>query len=194
MSDFKSIFSVSPDVDRYLTLQETGLEMALQSTNGELIELRGVPQADRWQTVEVEWLIDDLSEEMVVPDIAAWGSTEFACSEPVADLLRPVLKDTCEFLPLSLNGERWYALHVLAKYNAINEGQTVLNYRANGKPSRVRKFKKLVLNASGIEKDGLFRIDGCGLATYCTDGPNGLFEAVKKHGLSGLEFNQRDVN
>jgi len=60
----------------------------------------------------------------------------------------------------------------------------------NGKPSRTRPFKKLVLNREAINEAGLFRVKGAGLRTFCTDKKGGLYDRVKELNLTGLDFKE----
>lgn len=86
-----------------------------------------------------------------------------------------------------------YILNVIAHCDAIDEELTVRNMR-NGKPSRTRLFKKLVLDSSQINTPGLFRVEGVRLATFCTDEEGGFYDIVQKNGLKGLTFDEIEVS
>ncbi|WP_235187435.1 imm11 family protein [Vibrio nigripulchritudo] len=101
------------------------------------------------------------------------------------------LKTCSEFLPLNLNGERWLTLNITKTIDAIDKDKTVVNLR-NGKPSRVRPFKKLVLAKDSISDGGIFRVQGAGLRTFCTDQPGGFFDIVTSNNLSGVNFTEVD--
>ncbi len=195
MSKFNKVYSVSVNVGDYLLLQTTTLSQILDKDNDSVYVFNGIPKGDKWQSQSVEWMInpDEENDGLVKPDVAGWGATMLAVSEAVAELLKDGLKGCCEFLPINLNGETWFALHVIGKQNAIDEELTVRNMR-NGRPSRTRKFKKLVLKKTGIKTGGLFRVEDVGLTTYCTDEDGGLYDVVQKKGLSGLVFKEANLS
>lgn len=193
MTIFNKVYSVSVDVRQFLLLQKTGLYQVLDKNNDSSYVFDGLPKGDEWQEPTVEWMIipTEKNDGLIKPDVAGWGATMFAVSETVADLVKDGLKDCCEFLPLKLNGETWFVLHIIGKQNAIDEELTIRNMR-NGRPSRTRRFEKLVLKKSEVKTEGLFRVEGVGLTTYCTDEKGGFYDTVQTKGLSGLVF--KEVN
>ena len=60
----------------------------------------------------------------------------------------------------------------------------------NGKPSRTKPFKTLVLHREAIHGAGLFRVKGAGLRMFCTDKKGGLYDRVKELNLTGLNFKE----
>jgi len=191
MSKFNNVYSVSVDVDQYLLLQTTVLDQILDKENDSIYVFDGVSKKDTWKKQSVEWMIisNDENDGLTEPDIAGWGSTMFAVPENIADTLKKQLNDCCEFLPIRLNEQTWFALHIIGKQNAMDPELTIINMR-NGRPSRTRKFKQLVLKKSEIKVNGPFRVDGAGLTTYCTDEKGGFYDTVKKQGLLGLVFSK----
>ncbi|GAA3923885.1 imm11 family protein [Litoribacillus peritrichatus] len=189
----KRVFAVTADVNNYLILQETELEMSVQLTTGDLYILDGTPKIKDWEAVHVDWLIVPGETGLTVPDIAAWGATIFAIPEKVSRILEPSLKDSCELLPLTLDGEAWHVVHILSCLEALDEERSTRNMR-NGKPSRTRRFNKLVLNSDAITTRGLFRVKGVGLTTYCADVEGGFYELVKQNNLKGLKFREVELS
>ncbi|WDE04870.1 hypothetical protein SG34_026765 [Thalassomonas viridans] len=192
MAKFNKIYTVSVDPDKYLLLQETVFEQSLQLTEDELLLFDGKEKGERWRTLGVEWLMTPEDAALKKPDIAGLGSSTLCVSAHTAELLGEGLKNACEFLPLNLNGETWFALNILGVEDAIDESQTQWNMR-NGKVSRVRRFNRLVLNKQAIERPGLFRVNRAGLFTFTTDGKGSLYDIAQKHHLTGLVFSEVDA-
>lgn len=195
MKIFNKVYSVRVNVGQYLLLQTAVLNQILDKDNDSLYVFDGIAKGDKWQKPTVEWMIISGEEKdgLTKPDIAGWGATMFAVSESVANLLKEGLKGCCELLPVRLNGETWFALHIIDKQDAIDEELTVRNMR-NGRPSRTRKFEKLVLKKEGIKARGLFHVNGVGLTTYCTDEEGGFYDTVQKKGFSGLVFKEANLS
>ncbi len=195
MTIFNKVYSVSINVGQYLLLQTTVLDQILDKSNDSIYVFDGIPKGDKWQTPTAEWMIisGEENDGLIKPDIAGWGATMFAVSEATLDLLKEGLKDCCEFLPLRLNGETWFALHIIGKKNAIDEELTIRNFK-NGRPSRTRRFEKLVLKKSEVNTRGLFRVEGVGLTTYCTNEKGGFYDVVQKKRLSGLIFKEINIS
>lgn len=188
MPTFNKVFIVTPNVNDFAVLRESTLEMSLQVTTNEPIQLYGEPIKDEWRNIDIEWL--EVSGEKVLPkpDIAAWGAITFAMSDFIADQFDG-LSESVEFLPLTLQGQAWRALNVLTHIDAIDTTATEYNLR-NGKPSRTKPFKILVLHREAIHGAGLFRVKGAGLRMFCTDKKGGLYDRVKELNLTGLNFKE----
>lgn len=105
----------------------------------------------------------------------------------------PKVKDSCELLSLTLDGGAWHVVHILSYLEALDEERSIRNMR-NGKPSRTRRFKKLVLNTDEITTGGLFRVKGAGLTTYCSDVEGGFYDLVKQNNLKGLKFREVELS
>ena len=181
MTIFNKVYSVGVDVGQYLLLQTTVLDQILDKDNDSIYVFDGITKGDKWQKPTVEWMViaGEEKDGLIKPDIAGWGATIFAVSETVVDLLKDSLKDCCEFLPVRLNDETWFALHLIGKQDAIDEELTIRNMR-NGRPSRTRRFEKLVLKKEGIKVKGLFHVNGVGLTMYCTDEEGGFYDTVQQ--------------
>ncbi|WP_447401189.1 imm11 family protein [Vibrio harveyi] len=90
---------------------------------------------------------------------------------------------------MCLNKQSWRAVNILTQLDAIDHSATKFNLR-DGKQSRVRPFKKLVLKKKAVNGAGLFRVQGAGLRMFCTDKKGGLYERVHELGLTGLSFKE----
>ncbi|HGF7375638.1 TPA: DUF1629 domain-containing protein [Vibrio cholerae] len=189
---FSKVYIVTANVNDFAMLQESVLEMSMQVSEDEPLQLYGDSMINHWRTMDVEWLEVEDESSLPKPDIAAWGATTFAVPSVIADEMSQ-LKERAEFLPLNLDGQSWFALNVIKKLDAIDESKTQFNLR-NGRPSRTRPFNKLVLKKDVIGDEMLFRVNGAGLRIFCTDHPGGLFELVNKRKLKGLVFKEVELS
>ena len=178
------IFSVFSDVEQFAMLRETALDLIMQID--EPVGLYGKPLADNWAPMEVTWFCNPDERVKPQPDIAAFGATAFAASAETCEKLKPLIADYVEFLPINVDGWRWYIIHVLAREDVFNGAESQRKMRRDGTPSRI--FKKLVLDADRLSDGVLFRIEGLSLGIYSTNRPNSLMSIVQKLGLTGLEF------
>jgi len=94
-----------------------------------------------------------------------------------------------ELLECNLKGEKWFAFNVVGFDKALSEEHSIRNIK-NGKPSRIRKFKKMVFEKSAIENPELFRVREAGLRYFTTDAKNSLYSIVQEHGIKGLYFHE----
>ena len=195
MSDkFNKVFSVSVDPDEFLLLNETGFEQTIQLTEGQLLLFDGSSLKDNWRTLGVDWLIEPsvAHQNLAKPDIAGLGASTFVVSPKFSHLFLNDFGKNIELLECSLDGEQWFSFNVVGFDQALNEDQTIRNMR-NGKPSRIRKFKKMVLSKNTIDNPELFRVREVGLQYFTTDAKNSLYTLVKENNIKGLYFNEVEV-
>ncbi|CAM4108936.1 hypothetical protein [Pseudoalteromonas ostreae] len=189
MNDFNKVYAVDIDAGEYLLLQETMFEQSMQLTNNDIYTFDGNPKGNDWRAVDVDWLIVEGETPTNKPDVAGWGAMAFAIPASLKDIFEATLEECCEFLPLNLNGDEWFALNILEQQDAINQEHTELNMK-NGRVNRVRRFKKLTLSKGVIKHGGLFKVKGAGIFTFCTDQEGGLYDLTKSHNLKGLKFTE----
>lgn len=174
------IFSVSADVESFGIVQETASELARQAAaDGIAMDAPEIPS----EPLQVEVIID---KGQSIPDIAAFGPTDFALSPKATAVLRPHLDDVADFIPLDLAGIRWYALRVRNHQDILDRDNTVRRIRPHsGRPGR---FIKTVIHTDRLADGRLFCIVDRGAAVWTTDAPKSLYSLVTEHGLSGLTF------
>ena len=191
MSDFNKVYSVSVEPDEYFLLNETVFEQTIHLTEEQILLFDGTTRMkEYWRTLGVEWLTQfEGSNELKKPDIAGLGSSSFVISPQFSELFFDGFSKNCEFLKCNLNGEEWFAFNVIGFENALNEEHSIRNMR-NGKPSRIRKFKKMVFTKTEIRNTSIFRVKGAGLFYYTTDAKNSLYSIVKEHDIKGLYFHE----
>lgn len=195
MEVFSKVYSVSLEPDEFLLLNETGFEQTMQLSEGQILLFDGTTEMkDHWRTLGVNWLTEPLAahEGLAKPDIAGLGASTLVVSYKHAGLFENPSFANCELLECNLSGEPWFAFNVVGFENALNEESTVWNMR-NGKPSRIRPFKKMVFTKDEIKNTGLFRVKKAGLFYYTTNAKNSLYSLAKEHNLKGLYFDEVDI-
>lgn len=191
MNNNATAFSVTYDIENFPILEETDLELTIQATSADLLDLHGKPLSDNWTPLDLEWVYDDQNKENGFPDIALWRAGEYACSEQVLPIIKKITGDSCEFLPLKVGKHNWYAIHILKTVDAIDREETTFNLRANGKINRTKRFKKLVLKAELINEAVLCHVKDAGLHTYCSEA---FHDEISHMGIKGLIFNKRQTS
>ena len=191
---FSKVFSVSVDPDEFLLLNETGFEQTIQLTEGQLLLFDGTSMKDNWRTLGVDWLIEPsvAHQNLAKPDIAGLGASTIVVSPQFSSLFLSDFGKNVELLECSLADEQWFAFNVVGFDEALNEEHTVRNIK-NGKPSRIRKFKKMVFIKDAIENPELFRVREVGLKYFTTDAKNSLYTIVKEHDIKGLYFHEVEL-
>lgn len=191
---FSKVFSVSVDPDEFLLLNETGFEQTIQLTEGQLLLFDGRSMKDNWRTLGVDWLIEPsvAHQNLVKPDIAGLGASTIVVSPQFSSLFLSDFGKNVELLECNLADEQWFAFNVVGFDEALNAEHTVRNIK-NGKPSRIRKFKKMVFTKDAIENPELFRVREVGLKYFTTDAKNSLYTIVKEHGIKGLYFHEVEL-
>ncbi|SEI14170.1 hypothetical protein SAMN05660691_04175 [Rheinheimera pacifica] len=177
-------YAVFADISNYAMLQESTLELLMQIDDP--VGFYGEPLAHIWKSMRVTWFYNPEEKVRPKPDIAALGSTAFAASAETCEKLRPYIGDYVEFLPLDLEGEQWYVIHVLAREDIFNDRLSERKIRDDGTPSRI--WKKVVLNTDRIADGVLFRIKGLTLGIFSTDRPDSFKSVVKRLGLTGMTY------
>ncbi|WP_165381074.1 hypothetical protein [Pseudoalteromonas sp. CO325X] len=191
---FNKIYSVSAVPDEFLLLNETGFEQTIQLSEGQLLLFDGTSMEVNWRTLGVEWLTEPsiANQNLAKPDIASLGTSTFVISPEFSHLFLSGFGKNVELLKCNLQGEQWFAFNVLGFEEALNEEHSVRNIK-NGKPSRIRRFKKMALTKNAIENPELFRVRGAGLRYFTTNSINSLYTIVKEHGIKGISFNEIKV-
>ncbi len=181
------LYSITPDLERYLSVSETAASAAARPAPTEADFMPG-PKAECWHPVALEWAVDAGDVVADVPDIAHYGTGEFAVRASVTDLLRPALADCAEFLPATFDGAPWVIINVTNAQPIFDADNSQRRLRANGKPSRV--FARLVLRAEAICHGRLFHRPVLVGYTFTTDQAGSLLQLVERHQLSGLRFTE----
>ncbi|MBI3562546.1 MAG: hypothetical protein HY080_12615 [Gammaproteobacteria bacterium] len=85
-----------------------------------VFDCTGQKKAHDWRPPAIRWYDDDGPNRNKYrdPDIARIVSMAWVLSPTTATLLRPVISDVAELLPLPFNDETWYFMNV---FNQIND-------------------------------------------------------------------------
>jgi len=191
---FNKVYSVSVEPDEFLLLNETGFEQTIQLTEGQLLMFDGTSMRSNWRELSVDWLVEPSTthQNLKKPDIAGLGASTIVVSPKYSSLFLSDFSKNVELLECNLEGEKWFAFNVVGFDKALSEEYSIRNIK-NGKPSRIRKFKKMVFEKSAIENPELFRVREAGLRYFTTDAKNSLYTIVQEHGIKGLYFNEVEM-
>lgn len=181
-------YLVATDINKYAMLQQTALELIMEID--EPVGLYGKPLKQNWRQMNVTWFYDPNERELPKPDIAAFGSVAFAASADTCEKLRPFIDEFVEFLPISVDGQPWFIIHVLARENVFNAQLSERDVNRRGVPQRT--FAKLVLDGDRAKDGVLFRVEGLGLAIYTTNRSGSFKDVIKRLKLTGLYFQDLD--
>lgn len=182
--DADTCYLVVTDINKYAMLQQTSLELIMETD--EPVGLYGKPLLQSWRPMNVTWFYDPRERELPKPDIAAFGSVAFAASAETCELLKPFIQEYVEFLPIEVDNHSWFVIHVLFREDVFNEKLSERDVNRRGEPQRT--FAKLVLDGHRAKDGVLFRVQGLGLAIYTTNRPWSFKNIVKKLNLTGLIF------
>ena len=188
---FNKVYSVSVEPDEFLLLNEMGFEQTIQLTEGQLLMFDGTSMRNNWRELGVDWLVElsTANQNLKKPDIAGLGASTIVVSPKYSSLFLNGFSKNVELLECNLEGEKWFAFNVVGFDKALSEEHSIRNIK-NGKPSRIRKFKKMVFEKSAIENPELFRVREAGLRYFTTDAKNSLYSIVQEHGIKGLYFHE----
>lgn len=194
LDKFNKVFSISVEPDEFLLLNETGFEQTIQLTEGQLLLFDGTSMKDNWRALGVDWLIEPSAahQKLARPDIAGLGASTLVVSPEFSSLFLNGFAKNVELLECNLADELWFAFNVVGFDEALSEEHTVRNIK-NGKPSRIRKFKRMVFKKNAIENPELFRVREVGLRYFTTDAKNSLYTIVKEHDIKGLYFHEVEI-
>ena len=185
---FNKVYSVSVEPDEFLSLNETRFIQTIQLTVGQLLMFDGMSMRDNWRELGVDWLIE-AHQNLQIPDISGLCVSKIVVSPKYSPLFLNDFSNNVELLECNLKGEKWFAFNVVGFDKALSEEHSIRNIK-NGKPSRIRKFKKMVFEKSAIENPELFRVREAGLRYFTTDAKNSLYSIVQEHGIKGLYFHE----
>jgi len=153
----------------------------------------GNKKADRWNPPPIRWHDDEgrKKNKYRYPDIAyIFGS--WALSPTTAELLRPVISDVAELLPLPFNDEIWYYMNVYNRINALDKANTRYRVYSTGEvsPSWIEKIAFL---SDKVPHTKLFTmpetVNNIYYAEhYPDDNPNTFKNVIEKNKLFGIEL------
>lgn len=83
-------------------------------------------KADHWNPPALRWYNDDGRnlEKYKDPDIAQSPAYTYILGPRAAQLLRPVVSDVAELLPISFQGQTWYFMNVFNQIDALDKARS----------------------------------------------------------------------
>jgi len=173
--DLDSYFPVGPSPDVDLLVIMDHLRDTAPYTSWVSMNLEVLSENDYGESEGVSERLADLM------DFNASGI--HVISERSRALLANLLDFSCDLLPVSLNGERYYLNHVLDVLDALDVQRSEIERFASG---NIKCINRYVLKGSVIGNRDIFRLIGIRWQLVFVSGR--FMEAVKTAGLSGFVF------
>jgi hypothetical protein len=114
-------------------------------------------KAARWNPPAIVWFDDDGRKlnKYKDPDISYIFLGSYILSPHAAELLRPVVSDVAELLPIPFQGETWYFMNVFNRIDAIDKAKSRYKIYSSG---RVGPVEKIVFSPEKLPHAKLFTI------------------------------------
>ncbi|MBI3560466.1 MAG: hypothetical protein HY080_01925 [Gammaproteobacteria bacterium] len=159
-----------------------------------IFECDGHKKTAHWNPPAIEWFADDgrKIDKYKDPDFATNPSQSYILGPRAAELLRPVISDVAELLPVPFQGETWYFMNVFNQVNAMDTANSRYKMYSTGEKGWLEKpafFADKVPHAKLFimpEAPGRFYY-----AEHHPDGnPNTFKNVVEKNKLFGIEIDK----
>jgi len=145
-----------------------------------------------WNPPAIKWSDDDglNLDRYKDPDISNIFPGSYILSPKAAELLRPVVSDVAELLPIPFQGETWYFMNVFNQVNAMDKEHSRYAILSSGKKGWL---EKLAFLADKVPHAKLFTIyEAPGRIYYAEhhpdDNPNTFKNVVEKNKLFGIQL------
>ncbi|MBI3562350.1 MAG: hypothetical protein HY080_11625 [Gammaproteobacteria bacterium] len=147
-----------------------------------------------WHPPGIRWFDDDGRNinKYKDPDITELTPGSYFLGPRAAELLRPVINDVAELLPVPFQGETWYFMNVFHWIDAIDKANSRYAIYSTGKQGWLEKPAFL---ADKVPHAKLFMIpEARGRIYYAEhhpdDNPNTFKNVVEKNKLFGIEIDK----
>ena len=162
----------------------------------DLFGCRGDKKADRWPDPPpgIRWFDDDGRNlnKYKDPDISYVTVGGYVLSPRAAELLRPIISDVAELLPLPFQGETWYFMNVFNHIDVVDKANSRYKIYSNGKTGYLIRpgfFADKVPHAK------LFTTPYTSPAIYYAehrpdDNPNTFKNVIERNKLFGIKFHK----
>jgi len=144
-----------------------------------------------WHPPGIRWYDDDGHniQRYKDPDIAEIDLTSYLLGPRAAELLRPVISDVAELLPVPFQGETWYFMNVFNQIDAVDKVNSRYMVYSTG---RIGGVEKIVFLADKVPHATLFTLPETPSIYYAEhhpdDNPNTFKGVVEKNKLFGIRF------
>ncbi len=186
------IYSDNANKKRFVYAEDVTVVLAGKSTIPQDIFYQGRKKAPNWTPPAIEWFDDDGRnlDKYKDPDITYCTPGSFILAPRAAELLRPVVSDVAELLPIPFQGETWYFMNVFNQIDAVDKAKSRYKIYKSG---RVGPVEKIVFSPEKIPHAKLFIIpESPARLLYAEhhpdDNPNTFKNVVEKNKLFGIRF------
>lgn len=147
----------------------------------------GKTMADVWPNPEVYifYGFEDDDDSPNPGDFPYFRSSGvLACSERALKVIKPLVANFVEILPLDYKDQHFYTLNVLNVVDCVDYTRSIVEYSQSGRPS----IRRLRFDLDCVGDKPIFKIPQYVLTTiFVSD----VFKSlVENHGLVGLEFTE----
>jgi hypothetical protein len=146
----------------------------------------GLPFQHPWKEIESSFAPSPLHPEAVkIPSISVWIGSVLLLSEKAHACLRLILQDHGEFLPIDIQGFKYFLFNLLTTGKVDNQKTTYRYIEGDDIPSDI---ECLVFDADDIEDKDIFRAaPGHFVGVFCT--PE-FKQTCEEFDLDGLIFSE----
>lgn len=118
-----SVHSDSASRKRFVYAEDVTTVLAGKSTVPPDIFYQGKKKASDWEPPAIEWFADNSRnlDKYKEPDISYCTPGSYILAPRAAELLRPVVSDVAELLPIPFQGETWYFMNVFNQIDAMDK-------------------------------------------------------------------------
>jgi hypothetical protein len=159
----------------------------------DIFESQPRQKAADWHPPGIRWYDDDGRniQRYKDPDITQIDLLSYLLGPRAAELLRPVISDVAELLPVPFQGETWYFMNVFHRADALDKANSHYMVYSTGEVSRA--LEKPAFFADKVPHAKLFMLTGVRGRVYYAehhpdDNPNTFKGAVEKNKLFGIRF------
>lgn len=159
------VYNVFPDyhvhenaLKRFVYVEDNSVLLAGKSTiPQDVFYCTPEKKAAHWNPPTIKWFDDDGRnlDKYKDPDISSISVGSYILSPRAAKLLRPVVSDVAELLPISFQGETWYFMNVFNRIDAVDKAKSRYKIYSSG---RVGPVEKIVFSPEKIPHAKLFTI------------------------------------
>lgn len=190
------VYCVCPDDANkklFVSTEDNSVVLSGKSTiPDDIFDCDGEKKEANWKPPALRWFDDDGRniDRYKDPDFAENPAYSYILGPRAAELLRPVISDVAELLPVPFQGETWYFMNVFNLVDAMDKEHSRYAVRASGKKGWL---EKPAFFADKVPHAKLFIIpDAPGRFYYAEhhpdDNPNTFKNVVEQNKLFGIRF------
>ncbi len=191
------VYNIFPDCANkkiFVYVEDNSVLLAGKSTIPRgIFDCDGHKKAANWHPPEIEWFDDDGRniDKYKDPDITYTPAASYILGPRAAELLRPVISDVAELLPVPFQGETWYFMNVFNQIDVVDKAKSIYKIYSSG---RVGPVEKIVFSPEKIPHAKLFTRPYSPRLYYAEhypdDNPNTFKNVIEKNKLFGIEIDK----